>query len=105
MLCLNSWLFFALLICTFMPGFSSKLYWVVMTLSTNTTRLVNSDFTLLRLMPDIFFMMKSINSAGSVTFRMVYWAAFLANGRPVVFLLPLDIINYLFSNNTTFSTW
>ena len=36
--------------------------------------------------------------------KMVYLAAFLAIGRPVVFLLSLAIIGYLFSNKTTFST-
>ena len=75
-----------------MPGFSSKLYCVVIILSTNITRLVSIVFTLLRLIPAIFCIRKSINSAGSLTLYTVYFATARATGLPDLLFLPLDII-------------
>lgn len=66
-LLLNSLRPFSRLIWTFIPGFSGKLYCVVMTLSTYTTRLLNNAFSLVRLASGIFAARNSISSIGSFT--------------------------------------
>ena len=57
-------------ISTFMPGCNAKSYWLRFSPSTDTQPFDSMFFTLLRLMPSIFFMMNAISSSGCTTLNV-----------------------------------